>query len=185
MTKVLVPIADGTEEIEAITIIDILRRADIEVTVASAMAGRKTVITAHGVKIESDVLLEGCSTEQWDAIAIPGGIPGADHLGNSSVLIAMLKDMFSSGRLVAAICASPAVVLAENALINGYEATCYPAFQERLQNGNAVFEDRDVVEQDNLITSKGPGTAMQFALALVERLVGAEMARKVAADALV
>lgn len=177
----LVPIADGTEEIEAACIIDTLRRAGIEVTVASVDALQVTA--SRGVKIVADRLIADCVGRTYDCIALPGGMPGAEHLRDSAPLIAKLKEQKDAGRLYAAICASPAVVLHHHGLLNGVKATCYPGMQNQL-DPKGVCRDRVVVD-GNCVTSQGPATAIDFALKLVKLLAGPDKARQVAQAMLV
>ncbi|MBN2129220.1 MAG: DJ-1/PfpI family protein [Sedimentisphaerales bacterium] len=177
----LVPIADGTEEIEAACIIDTLRRAGIEVTVASVDALQVTA--SRGVKILADGRITDCVGRSYDCIALPGGMPGAEHLRDSAPLIAKLKEQKDAGRLYAAICASPAVVLHHHGLLKGLKATCFPAMQNQL-DPQRVCRDR-VVFDGNCVTSQGPATAIEFALKLVELLAGPDKARQVAQAMLV
>jgi len=179
--KVLVPIADGIEEIEAVCIIDVLRRAGAEVTVASV--DKLQVTASRGVKLAADKLISQCAGETYDLIALPGGMPGAEHLRDCKELETMLKKQSKENRLFAAICASPAVVLLHHGLLGQHRATCHPNFVERLSNTEAV-ESRVVVD-GNLVTSRGPGTALEFALTLVELLFGKEKAVQTAAPMLV
>jgi len=172
--KALVVIADGTEELEAVTIIDVLRRAEADVTVASV--GAKEVTASRGVKLVADALISDCMDQTYDLIALPGGMPGAEHLRDSSVLAQLLKAQAESGRLYAAICASPAVVLKTHGLLAGRKATCYPSMMSELPNA----EDARVVVDGNCITSQGPGTALAFALELVKLLFGPEKSQEVA-----
>jgi len=164
--KVLVPIADGSEEIEAVTIIDTLRRAGAEVTVASV--GGRSITASRGVRIEADCLIADCVKKTWDLVVLPGGMPGAERLRDSADLAAILKEQVLSGKAYAAICAAPAVVLDHHGLLKGKKATCYPSF--KFKDG-AVLEDRVVVD-GNCVTSRGPGTALEFSLRLVELLAG-------------
>lgn len=180
MTTVLVPIADGSEEIEATTIIDVLRRADIEVCVASAMAGNNCINAARGTHITADQSLQHVLDRDWDMIALPGGMPGAQHLSEHKGLVQRLKKQLEDEKWVAAICASPAVVLARHKLIPQATATCFPSFQDELKEHVAEVSERPVVIDQNLITSQGPGTAMTFALTLVEVLATREKAQEVA-----
>jgi 4-methyl-5(b-hydroxyethyl)-thiazole monophosphate biosynthesis len=173
---VLVPIADGSEDIEAVTIIDILRRAGAEVTVASVDGLQVTM--SRGIRITADALITDCADRTYDLIALPGGIPGAEHLRDSDVLTDLLKSQHREGRLYAAICASPAVVLTHHGLLQGKHAACYPSFADQLENREAA--DRAVVEDGQAITSRGVGTAIPFALKLAEKLFGADKAREVA-----
>ncbi|NOS35116.1 MAG: DJ-1 family protein [Deltaproteobacteria bacterium] len=174
--KVLVPVADGCEEIEAVCIIDVLRRASAEVTVASVDS--LEITASRGVKLVADKLIGECADTVYDLIALPGGMPGAEHLRDSAELIAMLKRQQRDGRLYGAICASPAVVFQHHNLLEQRRATTHPGFVDRLENRSAV-ESRVVVD-GNCITSRGPGTAIEFALKLVELLYGHEKAAEVA-----
>ena len=178
---VLVPIADGTEEIEAACIIDTLRRAGLEVTVASV--GQLQVTASRNMKLVADTLIAGCASQTYDCIALPGGMPGAEHLRDSADLIAMLKKQKAAGRLYAAICASPAVVLQSHSLLENVKATCYPGFQSKLDP--AMASNERVVADGNCVTSQGPGTAIDFALKLIEVLLGAKKAKEVADPMLV
>ena len=174
--KVLVPIADGSEEIEAVTIIDILRRAGAEVTVASV--DQLQVTASRGVKLAADRLLSECINETYDLIALPGGMPGAEHMRDSGELIRMLKRQREDGKLYAAICASPAVVFQPHGLLQGRKATCHPGRLDALKNTEAA--DLPVVVDGNCITGRGPGTALEFALKLVELLFGEQKMKEVA-----
>ncbi len=174
--NVLVPIADGTEEVEAVCIIDVLRRAGASVTIASVDALQVTA--SRGVKIVADCLITDCIGSVYDLIALPGGMPGAEHLRDSDELTAFLKSQKLEGRFFAAICASPAVVLQHHGLLNSFRATCHPFFVDRIQNREAV-ESRVVVD-GCCITSRGPGTALEFALKLVEVMMGKDKADEVA-----
>ena len=180
MTKVLVPIADGTEEMEAVIVIDVLRRAQVDVCVASVMPERMEITASRGVRITADRLLEDCTGEVWDMIVLPGGMPGATHLHDSPSLLRLLQDQVAAERWLAAICAAPAVVLGRHGLIPHASATCYPSYQEELsQRVKAVSQERVVVD-NTLITSQGPGTAVEFALRLVEVLCGQNRSSEVA-----
>ena len=176
MTKtVLVPIADGTEEIEAVCIIDVLRRAGADVVVASV--GAKEVTCSRGVKIVADKLLGDCRGDAFDLIALPGGIPGAENLRDAADLTELLKQQAGAGGLFGAICASPAVVLQTHGLLENRQATTHPGFADQITPNDAI-ENRVVVD-GNCITSRGPGTALEFALKLVELLYGKEKAKEV------
>ena len=179
--KVLVPIADGTEEIEAVCIIDTLRRAGADVMVASV--GALEVTASRGVKLVASALISDCTDETYDCIALPGGMPGAEHLRDSTELIAMLKEQKQAGRLYAAICASPAVVLHHHGLLEGVKATCYPSMRNDLDP--AYASDDRVVVDNNCITSQGPALAIEFALKLVELLYGEQKATEIAGAMLV
>lgn len=179
---VLVPIADGTEELEAVTIIDVLRRAGAEVVVASVMSGLQ-ITASRKTKIVADVRIGECAGKTYDAIILPGGMPGAEHLRDSAALTELLKQQRQGGRIIAAICASPAVVLAYHRLLDGHKATCYPAFLAELPDRSAAT--KRVVSDGAFITSQGPGTAMEFSLVLVEALLGADRRKQVAESMLI
>jgi 4-methyl-5(b-hydroxyethyl)-thiazole monophosphate biosynthesis len=172
--KVLVAIADGIEELEAVTIIDVLRRAKADVTVASV--GSKKITASRGVKLEADALISECADNIYDLIALPGGMPGAENLRDSNELTKILKAQAQSPRYYAAICASPAVVLQHHGLLLNKKATCYPSMLSQLTN----VADGKVAVDGNCITSQGPGTALQFALKLVELLFGKEKSNQIA-----
>lgn len=168
--KALIPIADGSEEIEAVCIIDTLRRAKVEVTVASVM-GRREIVAARQTRIVADALIEDCVDAVYDLIALPGGIPGAEHLRDCAPLIAMLRAQRDAGRLYGAICASPAVALLPHGLLSGRRATCFPSYLVHLDRADGVeASEARVVVDGNLVTSRGPGTAIEFALALIAQL---------------
>jgi 4-methyl-5(b-hydroxyethyl)-thiazole monophosphate biosynthesis len=179
---VLVPIADGTEELEAVTIIDVLRRAGANVTVASVNSAAQ-VIASRKVNLGADCLIGDCVNQTYDLIALPGGLPGAEHLRDCRPLIKMLQSQKQAGRLYAAVCASPAVVLAPHGLLDGKKATCYPTCREQLPDTSQA--DQRVVVDGNCITSQGPGTALDFALELVRQLIDESTAQQVADGMLV
>ncbi len=175
--KVLIPIADGTEEIEAVTIIDVLRRAEAEVTVASV--GALQVTASRGVKIVADCLIDDCKDKNFDLVVLPGGIPGAEHLRDNPTLKAILLRHSGAGKMYGAICAAPAVVLETHGLLTDRQATAHPGYVSSLSDPSSA-ESRVVVD-DNCVTSRGPGTAMEFSLKLVELLFGRERMEAVAA----
>lgn len=168
MKRVLVPLAEGFEELEAVTIIDILRRAGIEVVVASLAGG--PVTGSHGICIAADLPLAELAEQEFDLIALPGGMPGALHLRQDPRIADLLRRQRAAGRPVAAICAAP-MVLASAGLLDGRRATSYPGFLQDAQRTTVVGDA--VVADDGVITSRGPGTALDFALALVGELAGA------------
>lgn len=176
----LVSIAEGTEELEAVTIIDVLRRANVEVTVASV--GDRQVTASRGVNLVADCLIGECTHKVYDLIVLPGGLPGANHLRDCELLIDMLKAQKQAGRLYAAICASPAVALVPHGLLDGKAATCYPSCNDQLPDASKA--EQRVVVDGNCITSQGPGTAMEFAVELIRQLVGDTKADEVAAGLL-
>jgi len=176
MAKVLVPLADGCEEIEAVTIIDLLRRAGIEVVVAGLKPG--IVTASRGVQMLPDVTLDVALQNDYDMVVLPGGMPGAANLKNDIRIIELLKKMAAAGQYTAAICAAP-MVLAEAGLLEGRQATSYPGFLDALPG--VTLSSAAVVQDGKVLTSRGPGTAMDFALALVEVLGGTEKRQQVEA----
>lgn len=180
--RVLVPIADGSEEIETTCLTDTLTRFGAEVIVASVMGGELVCKMSRNIKIMADVTIEDAAKEDWDLIALPGGMPGAEHLRDSETLISLLEKQKSAGKMYGAVCASPAVVLASKGLIEE-GSTCYPAPVFRSELKGPV--DDDVAVTGNLTTSQGPGTSIKFALQLGEQLFGKEKADEVAAAMLV
>lgn len=177
---VLVPIADGAEEIEAVAIIDVLRRAGADVTVASVMKDQLQVTASRGVKLVADQPINKCMDIPYDLIALPGGIPGAQHLHDSKELTQLLERQNREGKLYAAICAAPAVVLFPHGLLSHRRATCHPGRVKTFENTDTESVNARVVVDGNCITSQGPGTAIEFSLKLVELLFGPEKAKEVA-----
>lgn len=181
MPKVLVAIADGTEELEAVTIIDILRRAEIEVSVASVMEDRK-ITASRGVEITADCHIQYCQDKHWDMVVLPGGMPGSEHLAKSKALLDILNDQHKAERWISAICAAPAVVLGAHGFLKGASATCYPAFRNQLDEYHCHDVSDKVAVHKHFITSQGPGTAMAFSLELVAVLEGEVLAQKIARE---
>ena len=169
MPKVLIPLAQGCEEMEAVTIIDILRRAGIEVI--SAGLNDQPVCASRGVMLLPDTTLDAALQQDFDMVVLPGGQPGSNNLKADPRIIAVLQKMAQQGKYIAAICAAPSVV-ASAGLLNGKQATSFPGALDSFQN--VKQQNIAVVEDGNIITSRGPGTAMDFALTLVERLEGKE-----------
>ncbi|GAA5214272.1 DJ-1 family glyoxalase III [Corallincola platygyrae] len=180
MATALVPIANGTEEIEAVTIIDTLRRADIEVTVASCAEGSKEITCSRGVRLVADEQITDLIERQFDLIALPGGMPGAEHLRDCQPLKAIILPHLTNQRWLAAICASPAVILTYHNWLSG-PATCHPAFQRILPETKKRTAEAVVIDHGNkTLTSQGPGTALAFSLAIIEVLLGKSKAEEVA-----
>jgi 4-methyl-5(b-hydroxyethyl)-thiazole monophosphate biosynthesis len=163
-----VVLADGFEEIEAITQIDVLRRAGVDVTVAGLSEGMAE--GAHGVGVATDVPLDKLDFEP-DLVVLPGGMPGSERLGESKKVVDLLEKQHAAGRMIGAICAAPAYAPVAAGILDGKRATCYPSFESRFSSTTTAVEDRVAVD-GNVVTSRGPGTALEFALALVEQLVG-------------
>ncbi|GHV36063.1 DJ-1 family protein [Spirochaetia bacterium] len=191
--KVIVLLAEGFEEVEAITPIDYLRRAGLEVTTAAVGASR-TVTGSHGIPVTADAVLPDlvkagkAAASAWDAVLIPGGMPGAANLAASTETGALLKEMAAAaGKIVAAICASPAVVLAPLGILAGRRFTCYPGMEEKV-SGARWSDDKVVIDSDSaggsIITSRGAGTAAAFAIAVIGKLVGEAEGKKIATSVL-
>ena len=176
MKRVLVPLAEGFEELEAVTIIDVLRRAGIDVVVASL--GDSPVAGSHGIRIAADTPLGALAEQQFDMIALPGGMPGAEHLTKDARIAELVNRLRGEGKPVGAICAAP-MVLAAAGVLDGRRATSYPGFLKDAQRTTIV--DEPVVSDDGIITSRGPGTALDFALALVAELAGRDVRNEVEA----
>ncbi|HOZ48856.1 MAG TPA: DJ-1/PfpI family protein [Candidatus Hydrogenedentes bacterium] len=176
MSRALVPLAQGCEELEAVTIIDLLRRAEVDVTTASLDA--HTVVASRGTRLVPDTDLDVALTREYDLIALPGGLPGADHLANDERLMSRIQSMDADGRWVCAICAAPAA-LARAGVLKGKRATAYPGVLEAMNLSDVTITGAPVEVDGNVITGRGPGTAMDFALALVEALRGPDVRKAV------
>jgi protein deglycase len=174
---ILVPLAEGFEMLEALSIVDVFRRAGVHVDLAS-ISDKRQVTSSHGVPVIADILLTDCLDRSYDLIALPGGIPGAINLKDSKDLVVMLKRQQSENKFYGAICASPALVLEHHGLLEGKKATCHPGFVENLSCRDRVAEK--VVIDGNCITSRGAGTSIDFALELLETIMGKEKRQEVA-----
>ncbi|WP_419603276.1 DJ-1 family glyoxalase III [Thiolapillus sp.] len=179
MAHVLVPLAQGCEELEAVSIIDLLRRAGVEVVTAGLADG--PVTCSRGVVIVPDATLDDVLDGDFDMIVLPGGLPGADHLDADARIQRLLKQMAQQGKYTAAICAAPKV-LASAGLLQGRQATSYPGVIDAMGLADTRYVDQPVVTDGKVITSRGPGTAMDFALELIKKLVGAEQRQTVEAS---
>lgn len=171
--RALVPVANGVEDIETVTIVDVLRRAQVDVTVAS-IEHDLTVTCARGCKLTADAFLADVKKDTFELIAVPGGSAGAAALGKNKALIEMLKQNRANRRWYAAICAAPALVLAAHDLLDGKRATSYPNFKNQIPK----WVDAPVVVDGHLVTGQGPGSAMAFAVKLVEVMLGEDKARR-------
>lgn len=169
--KILVPLADGFEEIEAVTIIDILRRAGME-TVTAALKSNP-VKGSHNISINADKIFD--ENEDFDIIALPGGMPGSDNLKNDIRIINIIKKISKSGGITAAICAAP-IVLSKAGVLKDKKFTCYPGYEEEISEGKFINEP--VVSDGLIITAKGAGCAPLFALAIVELVKGKQTAQE-------
>ncbi len=178
-SKVVVLLAEGFEEIEAITIVDILRRAGVELVTAGV--GGIEITGAHSVTVKADLRLEDAPLD-GDAVILPGGMPGSENLATQEVGD-LIRAYAGAGKIVASICAAPALALSPTGVIDGRRVTCYPGFEASFPASAVPLEDA-VVEDGQVITSRGPGTAHRFALRLVERLVGDEAAAQLRAGML-
>ena len=176
MKRVLVPLAPGCEDMEAVTIIDILRRAEIEVVAAGLSEGGVT--GSRGVTFIPDALLADVADQEFDMVALPGGIPGADNLAADAVLESVIRRHEEQDRFIAAVCAAPKV-LARHGVLSGKHATAFPGVLE--QEAHPQISSQAVVRDGNVITSRAAGTAMDFALTLVESLEGTEKRKAVEA----
>jgi 4-methyl-5(b-hydroxyethyl)-thiazole monophosphate biosynthesis len=188
--KVIVFLAEGFEEVEAITPIDYLRRAGIEVTVA-AVGESPAVKGSHGISLRADATLnellagDQLKASFWDGAVCPGGLPGADNLAASKETASFLKEMNGAGKWVCAICAAPARILAPLGILAGKKFTCYPGEEAAIPASGsagpgAIWKQDRVVIDANIITSRGAGTAGEFACAIIGKLCGEEEAEKLA-----
>lgn len=168
MPSVLIPLANGCEELEAVTLIDLLRRADFTVLTAS-LTEQQQVLCSRGVRIIADVKLDDVMYDDFDMMILPGGMPGATHLDDDPRVHALLKRLNQAEKAIAAICAAP-LVLAHAGLLNGRTITCYPNALLASEWPEVTLSDDAIVIDSNILTSKGPGTAMDFALAIIEYL---------------
>ncbi|MFP6848546.1 MAG: DJ-1 family glyoxalase III [Pseudomonas sp.] len=180
--RALISVADGIEDLECVTLIDVLRRADVEVVVAS-IESRRMITCARGTRLTADAMLVDVLAQPFDLIVLPGGMPGAQRLAEHEPLAERVREQAKAGKLFAAICAAPALALQQYGVLRQRRMTCYPAFSDRLSG--CVFVDQPVVIDGNCITSQGPGTALEFALSLVEQLCGASTRKQVAEAMLV
>lgn len=178
MSRVLVPLAEGFEDLEAVTIVDLLRRAEIEVVTAGLGPG--AVTGSRGTVVLPDSTLEAELGRRFDMIVLPGGMPGANHLDADPRIHELLRLQQSEGRFSAAICAAPKV-LARAGLLDGHAATAYPGTLDTAALPQVRVLDEPVVVDGTLVTSRGPGTAMDFALRLIELLAGPERRHRVEA----
>jgi len=174
MKRILVPIADGFEEIETTCIVDVLRRAGLSVTLAGVKSG--PLKGSRGVYVVPDSLLSDCLREEWDMVVLPGGQPGVNNLRQEASLTAVLKERHADKNLIAAICAAP-LILKDASIIEGLSLTSHPSVEKEL--GGAVYSCDRVVISGHIITSRGPGTAIEFALSLVNILVGKSKADEI------
>jgi len=179
--KTLVFLADGFEEVEALTVVDYLRRTGIEVDTVSITNDNK-VKGSHKITVIADKKIEELNdVSLYDAVIIPGGMPGSERLRDNHFVIDIVKKMNEAGKLVAAICAGP-IVLAKAGVIKGKQVTSYPGFENELKDG--IYVEKPVVRDKNIITSRGPALAVDFAIEIIKYLAGEEKAQKLKKDIL-
>lgn len=175
MKKIGIFMADGCEEIEGLTVVDIIRRAGMEIEMIS-ISDELCVTGSHNIVFMADLIKSQADYESMDGIVLPGGMPGTLNLGADETVVSVIKAFNESKKLVAAICAAPGV-LGENKILEGKKATCHPGFEEKLIG--AGFVENPVVVDENIITSRGMGTAVPFALEIVRYFGGDEALEKV------
>ena len=174
--RVAVHLAEGFEEIEAVSIIDVMRRAEIRTLVVS-VTGKKKVTGSHGIQITADILFEESDYNAVDMIILPGGMPGSDNLKNHIGLGKQILQFHSSGKLLGAICAAP-IVFGNLGILKNQKATCYPGFENKLSGAEATGSEVEI--SGNIITAKGAGVAIKFALRIVEMLKDKALAEELA-----
>ena len=176
MSKIGIFMADGCEEIEGLTVVDVVRRAKMEIVMLS-ITGKKEVTSSHGVTFLADALAEETGYEDLDGIVLPGGMPGTLNLKNHDGVRYVVKQYAKEGRYVGAICAAP-TILKSLGVLEGRRATCYPGVEDEMED--VVLTETAVVVDENIITSQGVGTAIDFGLKLIEILDGEEKAKEIA-----
>ena len=176
MAKVIVPLANGFEELEAISVVDVLRRGGVEVVMAS-IHDSLDVRGAHGVSVKADTLFADVADGDCDAIVLPGGGEGTENLKNSDALFRRLRRQDDEGRLVCAVCAAPTVLVEAGVVAPGIHITCYPTCQMQLDR---PWSPAPVVAEGNVITGQAPGSALLFALVVLQAIAGEKVAQKVA-----
>jgi len=181
MKKAYIHFAEGFEEIEAITVVDVLRRAEIPVVMVSVTENNE-VTGSHGITVYTDVLFEDADYENADILILPGGQPGTNNLNRHTGLKKVITEFNNSGRYIAAICAAP-LVLGGLDILKGKKAVCFPGYENQLK-GATVLSD-PVVVSGNIITGRGPGVALEFSLRIVSELNGKNIADKLAGSMIV
>ena len=181
MKKVAVHLAEGFEEIEAVSIIDVLRRAEIETLVVS-VSGNVEVSGSHNIQVKADALFEEVDYRKIDMIVLPGGLPGSNNLNAHEGLKSQIIDFYENGKPLGAICAAP-LVFGNLGILKDQTATCYPGFENQLLGANTT--GRDVEQSGVIVTGKGAGVAIKFALKIVEMLKGKELAENLASKMIV
>ncbi len=172
--SIMVPFANGFEEIEAVTIVDVLRRAEINVITVSLE--KKMVKGAHNIEFVTECNINDIDINELDGIILPGGMPGASNLRDNKKIINIVKELNENNKLIAAICAAP-IVLEEAGIIKNRKITSYPGFESQLKS--CKYNTERVVVEDNIITGRGPGTALEFALSILRYLKSYNFAEKI------
>lgn len=173
-------LAEGFEEIEALTVVDVMRRASVECDTCSLKD--RQVVGSHGIGVITDKTIDGDDLNNYDAIVLPGGMPGAVNLKDNIRVIDLVKDYYAGGKIVAAICAAP-IVLAKAGIVNGKMITSYPSFDKALDN--CIYKEEPVVVDGNVITSRGPATSLLFAYEILKKMGYEEKARELSEGMLV
>lgn len=176
MSKIYIFLAEGFEEIEGLTVVDILRRGKLDITMVS-MTGVPAVTGSHGIQVTADTVFEDVDFTDTGMYILPGGMPGTLNLGKHKGLINLLKEAHMKNGKIAAICAAPSV-LGTNGILEGKRAVCYPGFEEKLTGAQVSYDP--VAVDGNIITSRGMGTAIEFSLAIISEFLGEEEARRIA-----
>lgn len=174
--KILVPLAEGFEMLEALSVVDVFRRAGVRVDMVS-ITSDLTVVSSHKVPVTADMAISQCLDTQYDLIVLPGGIPGSENLAGSKELKNLLQKQSEEGRMYGAICAAPALVLGNQGLLEGKDATCHPLFAEKMPSQEHT--SKLVVADQNCVTARGAGASIEFSLTLLEHLMGAEKRKEV------
>lgn len=180
MAKVYIFMADGFEEVEGLTVVDLLRRAGIDIQMVSIME-KKSVAGAHNITIEADGIFEDIDFSDGEMLVLPGGMPGTTNLMKHQGLDKLLRDFDNKKKAIAAICAAP-TILSNKGMLKGRDATCYKGMESEMSHANIV--DAPVVIDGHITTSKGVGTAIDFALSLIANLKGKDQAKRIAAQIL-
>ncbi len=179
MKKAIVLLAKGFEEVEALTVVDVLRRGGVHCITCSI--DEEEVLGSHSIHIKANNLLEKVDVDKYDAVVIPGGMPGASNLRDNEKVIELVKKFNEENKIIAAICAGP-IVLGKAGVLKGKRATCYPGFEQQL--GTNLCSEDIVVQDENIITSRGPATAMYFAFKILENLEDIKIVEKLKEDML-
>lgn len=180
MKRNYVFLADGFEELEAVTVIDLLSRAGLCVETVSTKADTLSVTGAHGIVVEADEGLDKVDPELADWMIVPGGMDGTTNLAANAKVCELLKGQSAKGGRIAAICAAPAIVLAPLGIVKGHEVTVYPGLEDKCREGGARMLNVPVVTDGPVVTGNGPAAAMEFALAIIDSTVGTGVSKEVA-----